>query len=384
MLGRGRKLLSQIVARRSGAEWRLTLGAVGLVFVALLVATWLTPYQSPSLTTFYAASQQSGDVAYLRAEVVNAEAQTVKLLDSARSGQVVRAEHLATTLSTGDTVIVYQREDDTALIYSLYDRWRLPGLVAMMALFLLLVVVVAGRQGAMSVTGLFLSLVIIMWGIIPLLLSGWPAFWTCLAGALVIACVSILVAHGLRRRTYISLVVICAIILGVALLAWLAIALIGLTGMSDETAYFASEKMRYLDMRGVLAGGIIIASLGVLDDIITTQVAAVEELSKANPRWSGEQLYTAARSIGREHIASLVNTLALAYAGAALPFILLVSHSSALSPLLTLNSEYIATEIVRTLVASSSLVLAVPVSTVMAVYLLHSRPLFLRRVGQRH
>ena len=373
MQKRRRSWWQDLMARRTKSEW-ITLGVVaGVVAVLLLATTFMTPYQSSneSASTFYLQHETSKSIEYLRAEVMAGG--TIKLLDGTRQGQVVALRNPTTTQpAQGSTVLVYET-DDAGSSFHFREHWRIPSLIAAAAIFLLLVVLVAGRQGAMSITGLALSLMIIIWGIIPLIVHGWPAFWVCLAGALLIGSVSILVAHGLRRRTFISLGVIGGIILGIALLSWVVINLLHLSGLADEVAYVLADDLPRLDMRGVLAGGIIIAALGVLDDIVTTQVAAVEELSKANPAWSFEKLYAAARSIGREHIASLVNTLALAYAGAALPFILLVSYSSALSPLLTLNSEYIATEVARTLVASAGLVVAVPLSTAVAIWLLHRK-----------
>lgn len=127
-----------------------------------------------------------------------------------------------------------------------------------------------------------------------------------------------------------------------------------------------------MNLRGLLLGGIIIGALGGLDDITTSQVAAVDEIRKANPKLSISGLYKRGRSVGTEHIASLVNTLVLAYAGSSIPLLLLFTTRT--EPLwVTLNSEFIAEEIIRTLVGSSSLVFAVPISTFLASYFLSSK-----------
>src|SRR5690606_30788086 len=122
-----------------------------------------------------------------------------------------------------------------------------------------------------------------------------------------------------------------------------------------------------IDVRGLLIGGIIIATLGVLDDVVTTQTATIDELHKANPRLSFWQLVQRGYAVGTEHVIALVNTLALAYVGVSLPMVLSITLSSQSQSLLSiLNSEFIAQEIVRTLVSSIALVLAVPLSTVVA------------------
>ena len=130
--------------------------------------------------------------------------------------------------------------------------------------------------------------------------------------------------------------------------------------------FIQTGELSAVNLRGLLLGGIIIGALGVLDDITTAQTAAIDEISKANPRLGFRELYRSGTSIGREHIASLINTLALAYAGASLPILLLFSINEEMPMWTILNSEFMAEEIVRTLVGSSALLLAVPISTYLA------------------
>ena len=135
---------------------------------------------------------------------------------------------------------------------------------------------------------------------------------------------------------------------------------------TEESIFIQSGVLQEVNLRGLLLGGIIIGALGVLDDITTAQTAAIDELSKANHKLGFAELYKAGTSIGREHIASLINTLALAYVGASLPILLLVSLNEDMPWWVMVNSEFIAEEIVRTLVGSSTLLLAVPISTWLA------------------
>lgn len=266
--------------------------------------------------------------------------------------------------------ILVSESPDTPASLQYLTRWRVPGLLVLTAVFFILVGLIGGRRGAMSLLGLLVSLMVIGWGIIPMIAAGWPAFWVCLAGALVIALVSVLVSHGFCRRTYVSIGIIMAILLVVAALSWVVIALLGLTGVADESTLYLAMAETSIDLRGVLAGGMIIATLGVLDDVVTTQVAAVDELQKAQPDASAARLAAQANSIGREHISSLVNTLALAYTGASLPFILLlVLRTDGVPPLVIASGEYLSVEIVHTLVASIGLLVAVPASTYATVYI---------------
>ncbi|MBP9751065.1 MAG: YibE/F family protein, partial [Candidatus Peribacteraceae bacterium] len=226
-----------------------------------------------------------------------------------------------------------------------------------------------------STLGLALSIAVLAGGVTPLIAAGHDPLLVSLGGAVIIACTSLLLAHGFRRRTYIALLSTLLTLGASTLLALLAVWLSALSGLgSEETVFLQTGTLAGVDLRGLLLGGIIIGCLGVLDDITTAQTAAVDEISRANPSLGERELMRAGMSVGREHIASLTNTIALAYAGASFPLLLLLSAESRYPLWSTLNSEFFAEEIVRTLVGSATLVLAVPLSTWLAVRFLRGRP----------
>lgn len=351
-----------------------------VLLIGLVIATLVTPFKgSDGQEMFYDGTENSVPQAtYMRAKVIAKENASltenatlrVRLLDGSRSGQeatVKWTSNAATskTISEGTVVIVgvYSNSKNDV---SFVGNFRIPALIMMTTVFIMLVLMVGGRHGAMSLIGLTVGILVISWFIVPLILDGHNAFWVCIAGSYIIAVTSIFIAHGTGRRTKIALLCISVILGLVCLLSYLAVVFAGLSGLTDEVSWYLYRGLSGLDMQGIVAGGIIIATLGVLDDIVTAQVAVVEELKKANPKISLGKLYTAGTSVGREHIASLVNTLALAYAGASLPLILQVVRNNIDSMAVLFSMEDIATEIVRTLVASSGLVLAVPVSTLVA------------------
>jgi uncharacterized membrane protein len=196
-----------------------------------------------------------------------------------------------------------------------------------------------------------------------------------LIGTILISIVSLLVAHGRSERIYIALVSTLFTI-GIAFgLASIAIHIAQLFGNGTEEAfYLQSAPLTPIDLRGLLLGGMIIGLLGVLDDCATAQAAAVDEIYSANPSFTWMELYRRGMSVGREHITALVNTLALAYAGASLPLLLLfVAYPQPWW--VTLNSEPMAEELVRTLVGSVGLLFAVPLTTIIAAwYFAYYRP----------
>ena len=250
-----------------------------------------------------------------------------------------------------------------------YDLYRIPLLVVIVTVFVLVVLLIGRRKGARSLIGLGASVIVIGWVIVPLVIAGYNSLLVSVLGAYLIAIVSILIAHGFKRRTFISLFCILVVLILVTIGSQLAVAILGLTGVTDEVSYYLQEDFPKLDLGGILVGGIVIAALGALDDIVTTQIATVDELKKANKTLGIKELYKRASSVGSEHIAALVNTLALVYVGAALP--LIVAYSISSPELFSLfNSEFIVTEILRTVIVSIGLVLAVPISTYISAILL--------------
>lgn len=285
--------------------------------------------------------------------------------------------------SVGETVTLERLvKADGSTEYLVRDAYRLPALIWLCLGFLALTVLFGRMTGLTSTLGLALSIAVLAGGVMPLIVAGHDPLLVSLGGAVIIACTSLLLAHGLRLRTYVALLSTLLTLGAATMLALLAVWVSELSGLgSEETVFLQTGSLAGVDLRGLLLGGIIIGCMGVLDDITTAQTAAVDEISRANPSLSDGELMRAGMSVGREHIASLTNTIALAYAGASFPLLLLLSAESRFPLWSTLNSEFFAEEIVRTLVGSTTLVLAVPLSTWLAVRFLHRRPRLAREAG---
>ncbi len=269
----------------------------------------------------------------------------------------------------GDRVVIVKIELAPGDIrYQIDDHYRLPALGWMFALFLGLVIFFGRKRGAGAILGLTVSIVILFYYLLPRLLGGENPFFVTLIGAFIIALFSILLAHGFNQRTIIALGSTLITLVVSVLLADFFVRATKLLGMGSEEAFYlqVGGTMNF-DLRGLLLGGIIIGMLGILDDVTTAQSATVEELKKANGNFSFRELYYRGLSVGKEHIASLVNTLVLAYVGASLPlFLLFKIRSESMPSWVLFNSEFIAEEVVRALAGSMALVLAVPISTFLA------------------
>lgn len=272
-------------------------------------------------------------------------------------------------VDVGDEVVLVGLQSDEGVSdFYIIDHYRLPSVAVGLGVFFVLVVWIAGRKGLGSIVGLGISLVVIALYIVPQIIAGGNPLIVSLVGASLIAVISISVAHGFERRTAVALVsTIFTLALAVGI-AWLYVVLAKLSGLGSENAYFLQVgDLANLDLRGLLLGGIIIGALGVLDDVTTSQAAAVEEIYKADFSVSKVELYRRSMSVGREHIAALVNTLALAYVGAAFPLFLLIASNNVQPLWVMFNSQMVIEEVIRTLVGSVALVLAVPITTLLAV-----------------
>jgi len=210
-----------------------------------------------------------------------------------------------------------------------------------------------------------ISLLIIVWFALPSLVDGNNAIAVAMVTAGAVAIVALYLAHGFGPATDVALLSTFASLSLTALLAWLFVRAAHFTGFTDDATFVLQALGTGIDPRGILLAGVVIGSLGVLDDVTVTQVSAVWELHRARRDAPRRELFASALTIGRDHISSTVNTLFLAYAGAALPLLLL--FSSVNEPVGNVTTrEIVAIEIVRALVGSIGLVASVPISTWLA------------------
>lgn len=272
-------------------------------------------------------------------------------------------------LAVGERVIVVP-DSTNGTTYMILDKFRIPGVLVVFSMFLLLAIVFAGIRGVTSMIGLGASLAVLAFGVVPAIMAGGDPLLVCLIGSAVIAVVSILPAHGFTRKSFVALAATLLTLILAVIFALIAVALAQLSGSGTEEAiYLQIGSLPSLDLRGLLLGGMIIGTLGVLDDVTTAQVAAVEEIGIADRTLSAKELYRRGLRVGREHITALVNTLALAYAGASFPLFLLFSLDGGPPLWVILNAEYVMEEVVRALVGGASLIIAVPISTALGAYI---------------
>lgn len=288
-------------------------------------------------------------------------------------GERAQVEHGATDLSSEEMLF---REDDHVLVtvaaraeggyaFMITDVVRTGALTLLGAMFLGFTVMVSGWKGVRALIGLAVSFVLLLGFVLPQILAGRNPVLVSIIGSLGLLAVTLYLTQGWALKTHAALLGVCTTLILTGALAAFAVNLSRLSGFGSEEAMLLQTAGTSVNLRGLLLAGIIVGTLGVLDDVIVGQASAVMELADANPALSWRDLYLRAMNIGQDHIAATVNTLVLAYVGAAMPMLLLFQ----LYPepwTQTLNREMIAEEIVRTLVGSLGLIAAVPITTLIA------------------
>jgi len=274
----------------------------------------------------------------------------------------------------GDKLVInYTKDLEGSDLFYISDYIRRDVLLYLFIIFTISAVVVGKVWGITSILGMGFSFLIIFKFILPQIINGADPVLIAIIGSVFIIPVTFYLSHGFNKKTHIAIVgtVITLIITG--LLATIFVKLSNLTGFASEEAGFLQfEKGGLINMRGLLLAGIIIGTLGILDDVTVSQSAIVFQLNEANKKLGFKRLYGQAMKVGHDHVSSMVNTLVLVYTGAAMPLLLLfINNPHPFSEII--NYEIIADEVVRTLVGSIGLILAVPVTTFLAVYLIASK-----------
>ncbi len=354
----------------------------GFLTVVGLVALWPSGDVASSLdnftTTFYDAEVvrvevvpcpglPAGDDATLRCAELD-----VELLDGPDEGSVIPLDVFdaaSADFSVGETVVVeFDERAPREFQYRFSDRQRSSVLVWLAVLFGASVVVLGRWRGLAALVGLGMSLAVLLVFTVPALVEGSDPLAVAVVSAAAISYAAIYLSHGFNSMSTVALLGTLGSLALTAVLATVFVQLAGITGLASEQASFLQLGSVEVGLQGLVLAGIVIGALGALDDMTVTQASAVWEVRAAAGPRSVAELYRSGIRIGRDHVASTVNTLVLAYAGASMPLLLFFSLTSQ-SLGVVANGELVATEIVRTLVGSIGLVASVPLTTALAAWI---------------
>ncbi len=352
-----------------------------LIGSTLVVGLWLMPDLTPSdaIPVVGQRSDHGRIVASLGADPTGLPRFEVEVDDGARIEAVVQDGSAVIPGSSnrepyevGDEVVVTSFSGPAAGISAVISEpWRIPLLGTVAAVFAVAVLVVGGLRGIRSLVALALTLTVIVRVVVPLLLRGFDPILLAVVVAAAVTLATLLLTEGFSRVT---LAAVLGTFAALAMTAGLAAAF---TAGAAFTALQGNEEIAFLiplvgdriDLNGILLAATVFGALGVLDDVTVTQAATVDQLHRAEPAAGRAGVIARAMRVGRSHIAATVNTLVLAYLGAGLPLLLLFALSGQ-SPLLVLNGEIVAVEVIRALVGSIGIVAAVPLTTLVAALLM--------------
>lgn len=268
----------------------------------------------------------------------------------------------------GDKVVLSVFEDQSGnKIYSISSHDRRISLIFLFAFFIIVAIAVAKKTAIFSIISLALTFSVVLFLIMPQINAGRNPILVVGLGSLLLIPLTFYLSHGFKKQTTIAVVSSLISLVFIGILSVIFTQTTHLQGLSSEEALFLTQDETY-NLKGLLLAGIIVASLGVLDDITIAQTSVVYQLKEVSPNLSVQELFKQSMTLGKNHIASMINTLFLVYAGSSLPLLIMITKQEAnISEIL--NHEMIATEIVQTLVGSIGLTLAVPITAFMASYI---------------
>jgi uncharacterized membrane protein len=302
---------------------------------------------------------------------------TIEILEGHDKGITKTIKNDYAQLKQGDVFYVRHSVGGFGLeTWAVADPYRLNVLIGVAIAFVLLLLFFGGLQGIRGLLSLLGSIALIFYVLIPNIYAGHSPILISIGVASLIIIVGSYVTHGFNRTTTMAMLGMILTVLVVGVATYFLIHAAQLSGYTtEESAYLNLNTHGRINLIGLLFGGIMIGLLGVLYDIAIGQAITVEELITAGQHYTRKQVFSRAMRVGREHIGALVNTLAIAYVGASLPLLLLFYKSTDTGIAYVLNSELFATEILRILMGSIGLVIAVPITTLLATHFLYGRKL---------
>jgi uncharacterized membrane protein len=321
-----------------------------------------------TVTPISCAREPEATCAELTVQVTRGSKKGQTLTFKANAKEMPGGEHI--TFAEGQRLVLTSGIVNGQERIQVSDLVRRPSLTLIFGLFCAAVFLLSGFSGLRSIVGMCMSIGVLFFFILPRILAGDSPVVVSLIGSAMVMTLTLLIGHGWNAKSFTALggTILSLIVTGI--LAKVFTVWTHVFGLASEEAVFLLTDIPTLDTRGLLLAGIIIGALGTLDDVTISQASAVFELRRANPALSARDLYRRAIRIGHDHVSAAVNTLVLAYAGAALPLLLLITQNAHHeSWLILLNRETFAAEIVRTFAGSIGLIAAVPFTTLLASFL---------------
>ena len=350
----------------------------GGILIILALLAWFPDITPPGAQGAVSDRAHARVISVTPATDQSAPLATVAYVDGIQAGQQVQAQvegpsgqlQLPDYQPGDDVIVAVDVAADGGQTVAIVDRWRLPLLRNLVGAFAIVTILVAGWRGIRALVSLALTLVLAVKVLIPLLLVGWNPVVLAVSLGTLITVASLVLTQGLNRQV---LAAVLGTVIGLLATGILAIivtqaARFTIAQGSQEIVFLQQLTEGRIDLSGLLLAAVIFGGLGVLNDVAISQAATVDELQAVSPTMPRRELYRRTMNVGIAHLAATVNTLVFAYLGAALP-LLVVLAIQVESFSQTVNEEIIAVEVVRALVGSIGILLAVPATTAIAAWM---------------
>jgi uncharacterized membrane protein len=267
-------------------------------------------------------------------------------------------------------------KDGESEFFIIIDKYRFNNLLWVALIFIILIFAMTGIRGLSSLVGMLFSFVVLTQVLLPGIITGTNIVGLTFVVGLLILSVTMFIGHGFTKKTAVALGAGMFAITMASVISGLVVDYTFLSGFGTDDAFHlkGSGVTNNINLRGLLISGIIIGVIGIMDDVTIAQAVAIEEISKANPNLNKWQLFWRGMTIGQDHIISLINTLVLAYVGTALPIVLSFTVYNYSPFWVILNEQMVAEEVVRSLVGSMCILMAIPITNGLAAYFLKREP----------
>lgn len=307
---------------------------------------------------------------YSVGRIVSVDGKTGKVKIGSRT-VVAQMPTDASDVRAGQQAVIYEADGQAYIT----EPYRMNYLWGLLGLFVLCVGLLGRGKGLRGILGTLASILVLAFFVVPEIAKGNNPLLITFIGSFGILALSIYFVHGANRKTTAALIGTTLATIVALVLSWTFTTWAQFTGLTSEEAFLARYSIANLDLISLYLSSVVVGALGALNDVTVTQSSVVQALVQANPRYTIRNLYDRGMTVGFDHIGSLVNTLVLAYAAGALPLLLLVNQSNEMPLYLLFNTEPFAAEVVSMVIGSLALVLAVPLTTVVAAWLLRGRDL---------
>ena len=300
-----------------------------------------------------------------------------EILEGKHKGERIQAENplnfgmsdtiSAVVLETGDRVLLLVDENPDGTVKAAYvsEVVRDTYLLYLVLAFVILLIAIGRFKGLKAVISLTVTCVAIVKILLPMILQGYDPVWVSILVCTGIITITLTLVSGISKKTLAAIIGATGGVLVAGLITLLVGSLASLTGFGDEESMmlvYIPQEVTF-NFRGLLFAGIIIGALGAAMDVGISIASAMHEIKSVNPEIKKGELIKAGMNVGKDIMATMSNTLILAYAGGSLQLMLLfMAYDVSFKEII--NRDIIASEVVRSMAGSIGLIFTIPITAV--------------------